>query len=173
MQNNCHKETCVAIIPCGEDISIERSDCEVQADLCLSRRETVVIWGNVTDCQNNPVDGALVKLLKYADGCSGELQGICHTYTDCKGFYQFDVPRCTEGKYRVIASKAAMGRERAVRPCATPLPEILEACNCQEREVEKICVEVQPICNNNRQSGNQCNCRRPNASNCHRNRCGC
>ena len=86
------------------DIDLKKDDCEVRADIRVKRKNCVRIWGRVMDCYGEPVEEALVKLLKKA-----------HTITDCEGFYQFDV--CDEeckAEYRVIVSKAATGKDRVI-----------------------------------------------------------
>ncbi|KXZ39127.1 hypothetical protein SAMN05661008_01115 [Alkalithermobacter thermoalcaliphilus JW-YL-7 = DSM 7308] len=94
-------------------ISKDTDVCEIKADFEVSKQRTVRIWGQVKDCNGNPVKCALVKLVKQICRC-GKIDyiGVAHTVTDCKGFYQFDVcvPENTE-KYKVIVSKAASGKE--------------------------------------------------------------
>jgi hypothetical protein len=85
--------------------------------------------GQVKDCDGNPIRCALVKLVKEVKkGTKVEFQGIAHGITDCLGFYQFDIciPESNEkNKYRVIASKPALGEELSIEtsacnPCKDP-----------------------------------------------------
>lgn len=118
MQNNsCHNDTCFSVISCGKDVNINSNDCEIQVDITAQRMKSVVVWGHVVDCHNNPIANALVKLLQYMDVCTGELRSVCYTYTDCKGFYQLDLASCNEGRYRIMVSKAACNDEKDEKKC--------------------------------------------------------
>lgn len=118
--NDCPNDSCFSVIPNGEDFYVDKNDCEIQVDLVADKKKSIVIWGRVSDCHSKPIPGALIKLLKYMDSCSHELRGICHTYTDKEGYYQFDLPADAYGKYRVIVSKSAYGRERRVQLSSNP-----------------------------------------------------
>ena len=112
----CHKEYCESIVGNFFDVALNKNDCEVRADIIVSRKKSVRLWGQVKDCEDEPIKDALIKLLKpiYKKG-KIEYIGIAHTITDCLGFYQFDVcPEDDCAKYRVIASKASTGKERII-----------------------------------------------------------
>lgn len=98
------------------ELELQKDDCEVRADVIVSRTSGVRIWGQVRDCDGYPVSDSLVKLVKVVVYCGNvEVQGIAHTITDCTGFYQFEVPACEVGaKYRILVHKAAEGCERKV-----------------------------------------------------------
>lgn len=95
---------------------IKKNDCEIRADIIVKKNSCVRIWGRVKSCYDEPVEGALVKLVKVV--CwKGRYQyvGLAHTVTDCKGFYQFDIcDKEDKAEYRVIVSKAATGKERVI-----------------------------------------------------------
>lgn len=133
--DNYHDDSCSSIIPNGADLCVNKNDCEIKVDISVERIKSVVIWGHVLDCENRPVANALVKALKYINDRKNELEGICHTYTDCNGFYQFDLANCYEGRYRVAVSKCAYGNERKVnaencRPCSN------SPCDCPPADNE-------------------------------------
>lgn len=112
------------------EIEVSNQDCEVRADIEVARRKMIRVWGQVKDCNGEPVPGALVKLLKPIYVC-GKIRytGVAHTVTDCLGFYQFDLcPTCKPTKFRILVGKAATGNERFVEssgectPCAHSNP---------------------------------------------------
>lgn len=120
MSTNCEcefrKEYCETVRGNAMDVELKNNDCEIRADIIVGREKCVRLWGQIKDCEGNPVKDALVKLLKpiYKYG-KIEYVGIAHTITDCLGFYQFDVCPCEENtKFRVIASKASKGNERVI-----------------------------------------------------------
>ena len=72
------------------------------------------VWGQVSTCEGQPVEDALVKLVKIT-GKLGKprVKGVAHTVTDCNGFYQFDICEKEEkAQYKILVSKAAKGKER-------------------------------------------------------------
>lgn len=100
------------------DLELKKCDSEVRADIRVgkSKERCVRVWGQIKDCDGNPIKEALVKLLKsyYYHG-KIEFEGISHTTTDCMGFYQFDVCSSDEhDKFRIIVSKANTGKERVI-----------------------------------------------------------
>lgn len=107
--NGCYCNSC--IFPHGIDVCINPDDCKVQANISVKRVHCILLWGIVTDCKNEPVADALVKLLKYSSECNNELQEICHTYTDCHGYYQFDLDGYCEGRYHVLVSQCIHEKE--------------------------------------------------------------
>lgn len=113
MSNNCFTPNCYSsVIPSGTDVYINKNDCEVKADITVNRIKNIVVWGYVRDCKGYPIEEAFVNLLKYENSYNNELKAISHTYTDCNGFYQFDLPSTCEGRYRVNVNKCSYGNER-------------------------------------------------------------
>ncbi|CAM2739131.1 hypothetical protein HAHI6034_03405 [Hathewaya histolytica] len=100
---------------------------EIRANLNVKRMRTVRVWGQIKDCNGDPIKHALVKLIKEVRCKDGrkEFKGIAHGVTDCMGIYQFDIaiPTGSETEvYRVAASKQALGEEgymtrTACNPC--------------------------------------------------------
>ena len=109
------------IDPCDDDsyllgnsvnFCVTEHDSEIKADIVVGSRKSVRVWGQVRDCNSEPVACAYVKLLKVTPN---GLVGVAHTMTDCQGFYQFDICVCKDGcNYTVIVGKAATGEERIV-----------------------------------------------------------
>ena len=115
------------------DLHISPKDCEVRVDLKVNRKRGIRVWGQIKDCENIPVSGVLVKLLKVINYCGKQdFVGVSHTVTDCNGFYQFELNRCDDSDYKIIVSKDAVGSERTLdvddndcEPCTnrpTPCP---------------------------------------------------
>ncbi|MGL4989954.1 MAG: hypothetical protein ACRC57_02140 [Sarcina sp.] len=110
------------------DLHISPKDCEVRVDLRVNRKRGIRVWGQVKDCENIPVSGVLVKLLKVINYCGKQdFIGVSHTVTDCNGFYQFELNRCDDSDYKIIVSKDASGNERTIDindndcdPCIPP-----------------------------------------------------
>ncbi|GEM_PF-2251311 len=123
---SCQNDSCCSADASGKDFLISPDHCEVQVDIVTDRIRSVVIWGHVKDCRGHPINHALVKLLKYEIGCRRELREVCDTCTDCQGYYQFDLPCNSWGKYRIVVSKSDCDME----PCCPPPPPC--ACQCQE-----------------------------------------
>ena len=90
------------------DFCIDKCDSEIKADITVSYRESVRVWGQIKDCSCKPVPYAYLKLIKITpNGC---YEGIAHTISDCLGFYQFDVCPCTDGTcFRILVGKASIG----------------------------------------------------------------
>ncbi len=115
MDNNC----CNFTMAHGNSIDIAPQNCdsEIKADIIVSEYSSVRLWGQVMNCHGQPVPNVLLKLVKVVFDRHGKcfLQGIAHTTSDCQGFYQFDLcpdDSCT--KYKVLASKPAIGPERII-----------------------------------------------------------
>lgn len=118
------------------DIEICNNDCEIRADIVVARKKSIRVWGQVKDCNGQPVSCALVKLLRpvYVRG-RVEYEGVAHGVTDCMGFYQFDLCDCCDDhnkKFRVIVSKAAVGGERVISSngLCDPCNPKNDCCNC-------------------------------------------
>lgn len=126
------KNPCEVIIGNSLDVDVNGNDCEIRADIEVARKKSVRIWGQVKDCDGNPIEGALVKLLKAVNNC-GKITyiGVAHAVTDCLGFYQFEVCPCqNQTKYRLLVSKAAIGNERVVDCKAYCNPCDSNPCDC-------------------------------------------
>lgn len=114
----CCGDPCSAMLHGAADLCVGRNDCKVQADITMDRAHGVVVWGIVTDCTGAPVPNALVRLLRYTGECGPELRELCRTCTDCQGYYQFDLERGCEGRYRVAVSSCPPCGERRAETCA-------------------------------------------------------
>ncbi|MGL5086329.1 MAG: hypothetical protein ACRC68_11545 [Clostridium sp.] len=91
------------------DFTIDKCDSEIKADVTVSYRDTVRVWGQIKDCSGKPVQYAYLKLIKVS---SCGYVGVAHTITDCLGFYQFDICPCTDGSsFRLLVGKASTGGE--------------------------------------------------------------
>lgn len=134
--SNNHMSSCYPPVnPCpsndnayliGNSVSFKVGDeSEIKADLIVQYRETVRVWGQIKDCNGNCVPYAYVKLVRpTANG----YEGIAHTVTDCRGFYQFDICPCTDGcDFTIFVGKAATGPEIQVS-AAIPGPN--SGANC-------------------------------------------
>lgn len=117
-QTNDEKQVCDAddsyIVGNSVDFTVGKCDSEIKADLTVGYRDTVRVWGQIKDCNGNPVPYAYLKLIKL---CKNTQEGIAHTITDCLGYYQFDICQCdAEGvNYRLLVSKASVnGGERII-----------------------------------------------------------
>lgn len=133
---------CSSIIPNGVDVCVDSCDCKVRADVTVERVKNVMIWGYVTDCLNKPVSNALVRLMKYQRGCNSNLQDICHTYTDCNGYYQFDLEQNCEGRYRVVVTQCTRYNNcNTEKSCM----DTCEPINCPPASCKQYCDPV-PSC---------------------------
>lgn len=176
MNINCCENASTMINGNSVDIALQGCDSEVKADIVVTEYNSVRLWGQVTNCNGDPVPNVLLKLVKVVKDCSGRClyQGIAHTVSDCYGFYQFDL--CADDPnavYRVLANKSAVGMERIVstgdgncnactapsyNPCGeykcrvTP-PDYIDCnnhpsqpCGCNPNNYG--CTPNPPICNN-------------------------
>ena len=137
---------CEVITGNNIDMELCKDDCEVRADIVVSRSNTVRVWGQVKDCNNNPIANALVKLVKpvLINGCI-EHDGVAHTLTDCAGFYQFDVETPKNNvRYKVLVGKATDGAEKTIyntgncQPCQPPPCNPQPPCkqNCYDKDLD-------------------------------------
>lgn len=115
MQRHEIQSTCYTGIPTGVDICVQKNDCKIRADLKANCKKNVLIWGYVCDCNNKPIEGTLVHLLQYIGSCTNDVRPVCQVYTDCKGYYQFDLPANSEGEYRVVVSPTRCNPSRTPR----------------------------------------------------------
>lgn len=120
----CESNSCYPFFSDGKDFYVNRNDCDIQVDITERKEKRIIIWGNVCDCCGQPIAHALIKLFRYERDCKNKLRGICHTFTDCNGYYQFDLPGNSHGKYRVVASKSSCGSERCQKT--------FDSCECFE-----------------------------------------
>lgn len=100
---DCEKEACSCIGPSSSELWIHEDDCNIQSDIKVDTTRTTLLWGYVTDPMDMPVEDATVTLHQLGSGCRGEK--ICHTHTDCNGYYQFELPCDIKGNFRVVATK--------------------------------------------------------------------
>ncbi|MGL4453289.1 MAG: hypothetical protein ACRCTZ_19175 [Sarcina sp.] len=119
----------------GNSVNFDIDDCdsEIKADITVGHRETVRVWGQIRDCDGCPVPYAYLKLIRNT---GNGMEGIAHTITDCNGYYQFDICKCTDGtNFSILVGKAARGRERIISTgvngtaCGSTICNI-ENCNC-------------------------------------------
>lgn len=83
------------------------NDCEVRIDLNIAKTDSAVIWGEVRDKCETPVENVLVTLLKpvYIRGCIEYIKE-CTTLTNCIGYYQFHIDYCDKDtNYKVVLGK--------------------------------------------------------------------
>ncbi|MGL4345841.1 MAG: hypothetical protein ACRCTE_11635 [Cellulosilyticaceae bacterium] len=105
------------------EINIDPSSCasEIRADVTVSQFTSVRLWGQIVNCNNEPVANAQVKLVKIT--CKGEVKdyiGIAHTTSNCQGFYQFDICSDEVAWYKVLVGKSTTGKEIIVSNHAKP-----------------------------------------------------
>ena len=130
--NECDEYLKQYVIGNSVDFEIDDCDAEIKADITVGKRESVRVWGQIRDCDGNPVPYAYLKLVKETNE---GMAGIAHTITDCQGYYQFDVCKCTDGsRFTILVGKAARGRERVVSTGiqGTNCQNVCEidSCNC-------------------------------------------
>lgn len=113
------------------DFKVDKCDSEIKANLTVGYRDTIRVWGQITDCTGKPVQYAYLKLIKLV---GNGYVGVAHTVSDCLGFYQFDICPCPDGtKYRILVSKASEdGSEKVITkgncdPCSPCAPQ----CDCR------------------------------------------
>lgn len=132
MHNNCNKSSeCSIFNGNSVDININNCECEVRADVVLSEYKAVRLWGRVINCDGEPVEKALIKLLKVEYDCNHEYYiGIAHTISDCNGFYQFELCNYDDkSRYKILVNKATYGPDRI-------LPIELNECNpCEDQDI--------------------------------------
>lgn len=110
----CEKEVCESIGPNSSEVWIHEDDCNIQADIKVEKTRTTLLWGYVTDCMDTPVEDATVTLLRSKSGY--RFEKMCHTHTDCNGYYQFELSSDMRGSFRVVATKTRCMRERPEEP---------------------------------------------------------
>lgn len=96
------------------EINIDPFSCasEIRADVTVSQFAAVRLWGQVINCNNEPVCNALVKLVRLVG--TGDCQdyiSIAHTTSNPQGFYQFDICSDENAWYKVLVGKSTTGKE--------------------------------------------------------------
>jgi hypothetical protein len=122
LTSKCSHDECIFLEGNQIEFEVKKGDCEIRADIPVQEMRCVRVWGEVRNCKGEPVEDALVKLAKVTCKEGKEkLEGVAHTVTDCKGFYQFDIcqkeEECEKEEkqiYRIIVGKAAIGKERKI-----------------------------------------------------------
>lgn len=88
-------------------IDFNTNEGDVRLDLVVERKNISKLWGQVKDIDGNYVDYAMVTLLK-PQYVRGEIEyfPIATTFSDCMGFYHFEINKLENGlKYVVSTSK--------------------------------------------------------------------
>ena len=101
---------CEIFLPNGTDICLDKNDCEKKVNIALDKMKTVNISGYVFDCNDNPLEKAIVRLYEYVD--CGNLKAVCYTLTNCEGFYEFNLKGDFVGKYHISVSICKEIRKR-------------------------------------------------------------
>ncbi|MEI6101202.1 MAG: hypothetical protein WCP73_05115 [Eubacteriales bacterium] len=101
-------DVCELIAGSSVDVHANRNESEVRADIVVEKKRSVRLWGQVLTAEQNPVQNALVQLVRVSNRCDCgkvELEGIAHTVTDSQGFYQFDVSNVKDDTFKIIVGK--------------------------------------------------------------------
>lgn len=119
MRKNYEKKTCEApnmINGNSVDIVVNKCDSEIKADIIVSEFNSIRIWGQVKNCNGQPVAHVLVKLLKVIKTCNGfKYEGVSHTISDCSGFYQFDIcDNLSCNHYKILVGKSVCDPKKIV-----------------------------------------------------------
>ena len=95
-------------------IDPDSSNSEIRADISVSKYDNIRIWGQVKNCKNHIISGALIKLVKVNTNSNEKnLECIAHTISDYNGFYQFDICGDTPNIcYKIIVSKSNTGSKK-------------------------------------------------------------
>ncbi|MGL5675390.1 MAG: hypothetical protein ACRDDX_03160 [Cellulosilyticaceae bacterium] len=96
------------------EINIDPFSCpaEIRADVTVAQFAAVRLWGQVVNCNNEPVANALVKLVRLlGTGECEDYASIAHTTSNCQGFYQFDICSDEAAWYKVLVGKSTTGKE--------------------------------------------------------------
>lgn len=102
------------IIGNSVEINIDPCKCssEIRTDVVVSEFTAIRLWGQIVNCDGDPIPKALVKLVKIVDDkCDKSYQGIAHTISDCEGFYQFDIYSDEQAWYKILVGKSTTGKE--------------------------------------------------------------
>ncbi|MGL4737879.1 MAG: hypothetical protein ACRCW2_10535 [Cellulosilyticaceae bacterium] len=96
------------------EINIDPNSCaaEIRADVTVAQFTSVRLWGQIVNCNNEPVANAQIKLVKIV--CKGDTKdyiSIAHTTSNHQGFYQFDICSDEIAWYKVLVGKSTTGKE--------------------------------------------------------------
>jgi hypothetical protein len=102
-------------------------------DLGVTEVEDVIIHGRITDCETgDPIVGAIVKWF-FKNPCTGELEGVCHTFSGCDGQYMLRIPPTIDA-YDPETDKCEgfdlAGETIVIKAVGSDCPEPLEPCEC-------------------------------------------
>lgn len=103
-------QKCEILMPNGADICLEKNDCEKKVNIVMKKMKTINISGYVYDCNEKPVENAVVRLFEYED-CD-HLRAVCYTFTNCDGFYVINLRGNFEGKYHIFVSECKEVKKR-------------------------------------------------------------
>lgn len=153
----------------GNSLDLQVGDCEseIRADVVVEQLNSVRLWGQIINCNGEPIPNALLKLVKViCKGNKTDYAGVAHTITDCEGFYQFELCTCPEDTcFKIIVSKAAYGPERIIN---TPQGNC-NPCDDSNGYPFNPCNEYEPFVTPGTPSGAQCGCQTPKDCGCKKN----
>lgn len=166
-QYGCRHQRMSNVI-CGNSVDIKITDveaAEVRADVVVESASKegpchiVRLWGQIKDCEGNPVANALLKLVKVTCTTNGkDYHGIAHTVSDCEGFYQFDLCYCDGTEcYKILVSKAYTGPEQIIESGAGNC----YACTNQGCGAYGPCTQYNPIRIQGGPGNMECECGTP------------
>ncbi|MGL4821039.1 MAG: hypothetical protein ACRC5C_13830 [Bacilli bacterium] len=122
------------------DIPLHHNDpsVEIRADVKVNEFTARRIWGQVTNCADEPQRNALVKLVRVCVQNGRKVyEGVAHTVTDCDGFYQFDICQNSPDEcYKIIVNKATVGVETVI---------LTNGGNCNPCEEDTTCQVTPPV----------------------------
>lgn len=93
---------CEVFGPNGKDFCVEKNECEKRVNLCVDKRKNIFIHGYIIDYRERPVKDVVVRLFQYKD--QNYLKSVSHTFTDCNGYYEFNLGGDYEGRYHISVS---------------------------------------------------------------------
>ena len=107
---------------------------EIKQDVPVKTYDSIRLWGQVKDCDGNPIPYALLKLIRSrGDAHFSYYTGVAHTTADCQGYYQIDVCPEQDAQYKLLASKSLTGEEHYFDTCGNchphnDTPDPCESC---------------------------------------------
>lgn len=98
------------------EVDINKDDSEIEANVEVTRKRKVRLWGQVKDSTGEYVKCVLVNLIKQTyKNNKIEFESIAHTVTDCMGFYQFDIsPPKYKEHFFIMISKQIVDKKRTI-----------------------------------------------------------
>lgn len=113
------------------DINIESYNCEVRADLVLSKYKSARLWGRVLKCEGKVVKNALIKLVKVDYNCNNEwYREVAQTMSECNGFYQFELYNYdNKSKYKLLVNRSTYGSDTIL------IIELNDSNTCKEHAI--------------------------------------